>query len=67
MLIPLDTLPVLFNACVIYFLTNLRPGMEFFMIYFMLLAVEFFVGECTTVPSQCPRVGGSPRLPRGLR
>jgi len=43
-LIPLDTLPVLFNASAIYFVANLRHGAEHFFIYAGLLCLEYFVG-----------------------
>ena len=43
-LIPLDTLPVLFNAAAIYWVANLRNGMDHFFIYAGLLCLEYFVG-----------------------
>ena len=43
-LIPLDTLPVLFNAAAIYWVANLRGGMDHFFIYAGLLCLEYFVG-----------------------
>jgi hypothetical protein len=43
-LIPIDTIPVLFNALAIYFVANLRHGIEHFFIYAGLLCLEYFVG-----------------------
>lgn len=43
-LIPIDTLPVLFNAVAIYFVANLRNGIDHFFIYAGLLCLEYFVG-----------------------
>lgn len=43
-LIPIDTVPVLFNALAIYFVANLRNGIDYFFIYAGLLCLEYFVG-----------------------
>lgn len=37
-------MPVLFNALAIYFITNLRNGIDHFFIYAGLLCLEYFVG-----------------------
>merc|ERR1711865_958653 len=43
-LVPLDLIPVLFNAIVIYFIANLRNGFQYFATYCFLLCLEYFVG-----------------------